>query len=103
MNKLTNTSQFKTAKDFSFHTVTSLPLYSQLVSHRMDQREIRYLIVGEDCASNIGKPKQANTFIHRQHTEVNSMYQEQGFLFIAGARRSARGEIVLHPSALRKG
>lgn len=102
MNKLRNTSQFITAKDFLHHTVNSLPLHSQLVSHRTNQIEIRDLIVGEDCASNIENPEQVNTFVHKQHTEVNSTYQEQCFLFIIGAGRSARGEVACFASSCPK-
>jgi len=68
----------------------------------MDHTESRYPILGEDCASNIGNPKQVNNFIHRQHTEVNSTYQEQHFLFSVGAGRSARGEISCFASICPK-
>lgn len=68
----------------------------------MDQIEIRHLTVGEDCASNTGNVTKVNTFIHRQHTEVNSTYQEQCFLFIVGAGRSARGDVACFASICPK-
>lgn len=68
------------------------PSLFTLVRHRTDETEIRYLIGGEDCTSTVGNPKQVNSFVQRQHTEVKRVYQEQCLLSIAG--KSARGEVA---------